>query len=82
MRRYEPIWLELAEKRKATVRCRTAKVPTLIQAVKKEKSKANVQRKDLDLPFFGRLMVGVDTLSGGMSSVTFTVSLTNEAFDL
>ncbi len=54
-RRYKELWDTLKIKKKVTIRCRPEKMPTIIQALMKEKSMENAPRKALDLPSFGRL---------------------------
>lgn len=82
MRRYEALWKELESKRTVSIRCKTAKVPTIVQAVKKEKARANILRKDLELPFYGRMQIKVLRLVDGFSSITFKILRTERTFDL
>lgn len=56
-RRYASIWKELKLKGKAVVRCKTAKIPTIVQGVKKEKSRENTINKSLNLQTWGELEI-------------------------
>lgn len=57
MRQYESIWEELKKNKIAVVKCRPAKIKTIIKAVKKEKSKENTIKKQLDLPHYGEMII-------------------------
>lgn len=82
MRRYEPLWKEIKAKRMAVVRCRAEKTQTIIQAVKKEKSRENTLKKALDIPHYGNLSFTKTPLEGGKMQIIFKLGLTSEAFDL
>lgn len=56
-RRYQPIWDELKKKGHATIRCKPAKIRTLVQGVKKEKSRENSINKSLGLQTWGELEI-------------------------
>ena len=56
-RRYATIWAAIKKHRKVLIRCRPEKMVTLIQAVKKEKSKEVAPRRALDLPAHGKLEI-------------------------
>lgn len=61
MRQYEPIWNRLkGSTTPVEVRYSASNLDRLIRAVKKEKTAANVQRKALGLPAYGRLEIVVD----------------------
>lgn len=56
-RRYQAIWNELKKKGRAVIRCKTAKIRTLVQGVKKEKSRENTINKSLGLQTWGELEI-------------------------
>ena len=60
-RKYEQVWQQIA-KAVRPVRIRVPKnyQRTFIQAVRKEKTIANMRRKQLDMPRYGRLNTTVD----------------------
>jgi len=58
-----------------SVRCSSAFVPTLLQAVKKEKTIANVARKNLDMPRYGKLSYVLAPEPGGkFTKITFSLT--------
>lgn len=63
-RRYAEIWARLKEKKEVKIKCRPAKVATIVLAVRKEKARENAPRKALDLPSFGRLSITADEVKG------------------
>lgn len=56
-RRYASIWEAIKKHRKVLIRCRPEKMATLIQAVKKQKSREVAPRRALELPAFGKLEI-------------------------
>lgn len=59
--RYKAIWDSIkknhSEKKETVIKCNPKKAKTIIQGVKKEKSKENAPRVALELPSFGELVI-------------------------
>lgn len=55
--RYEKIWKAIKARGEVKIRCRPAKIPTIVLAVKKIKSAENRSRIDLDLGRYGKLKI-------------------------
>lgn len=75
--RYDKIWkaIKFAGKKGVTIRCRPAKIPTIVLAVKKIKSAENRGRIDLDLARYGKLAIKrvVTEKSKFGAEITFTL---------
>jgi hypothetical protein len=74
LRQYQALWLQIAKADAATpisVRCSSSFVPTVLQAVKKEKTIANMARKNLDLPRYGKLSYTLEPAGGNFTKITF-----------
>lgn len=57
-RQYEKLWLEIAKAdHSVQISCHTNYAATVIQAVRKEKARFNVMRKQLGIPRYGILTV-------------------------
>lgn len=59
MRKYENIWIMLRDHPTQTLKLRVhnSHADTVVQAVKKEKTKDNMTRKKLGMPYFGPLKI-------------------------
>lgn len=80
MRKYEPIWNALRDKQTATVTCHETAQATLVQAVKKEKSRQNTLRKRLGMPAFGELNWTSSKASRqGFVKIVFTIAYSGDA---
>lgn len=55
--RYDRIWAYIKKHKEAKIRCRPAKIPTIVLAVKKIKSAENRSRIDLELGRYGKLQI-------------------------
>lgn len=56
-RRYASIWSQLKKTGKAIVRCKPAKIRTIVQGVKKVKSTENTINRSLGLKTYGELEI-------------------------
>ena len=79
LRQYQGLWLEIAKAeadKPVSIRCHGSFVRCLIQAVRKEKSIANVTRRNLDLPRYGELecTVSEDKTDKKFRKITFTLA--------
>jgi hypothetical protein len=79
LRQYQGLWLEIAKAdldKPVSIRCHGSFVRCLIQAVRKEKSIANVMRKNLDMPRYGELVCTVveDKQDKKFRKITFTLA--------
>lgn len=76
MRKYEPLWEKLKTANPETGVVVTVKseymIQTIINALQNEKSLANVSRKRLDLPAYGKLVIVRD-----LPNLKVTFRLTN-----
>lgn len=79
--RYEVIWKKIKEayekdKAKGSVRlrCRPAKMATIILAVKKIKSAENRSRIALELERYGKLVIGRETVNNSTGVLTFRLT--------
>ena len=60
-RKYEKVWQAIAAAAKPVrIRVPVGFQKTFRQAIMKEKSKANVRRKELDMPAYGKMQIEVD----------------------
>ena len=74
LRQYQELWLRIAKAEAdapASVRCSSSFVPTVLQAVKKEKTIANMARKNLDMPRYGKLTYTLEKVEGNFTKITF-----------
>ena len=71
-REYEGLWKKIAANSDGlSILLHPAYAPRVIQAVKKEKSRANVLRKNLDMPRYGKLEIDQSKQPDGRLKVTF-----------
>ncbi len=75
-RRYEDLWKRIAASDKPLeVVCASSFARRLIQAVRKEKSIANVTRKNLDMPRYGKLLSVIEPSKTNPREVSVTFTL-------
>jgi hypothetical protein len=72
LRQYEELWRQIAKRSEPVhVTCAAGYAKRLIQAVRKEKSIANVRRKNFDMPRYGELEVTREDLPERKVRLTF-----------
>lgn len=78
LRQYQGLWLEIAKAeadKPVSVKCHASFSRTIIQAVRKEKTAANMLRKNLNLPAYGKLHHVIEPLLDNRSRVKITFNL-------
>lgn len=79
LRQYQDLWQKIASASAGEgtpVVCHKSFVRTLIQAVRKEKTAANMLRKQLELSHYGRLHQKIEPIVGTKDKVRVTFTLT------
>jgi hypothetical protein len=79
LREYQGLWLEIARKadpdKHVSITCHASFSRRLIQAVRKEKTAANILRKNLGMPRYGRLMHTIEPLLDSKGKVRISFHL-------
>lgn len=74
LRQYEGLWQQIAKRAEpVAVTCAASYAPRLIQAVRKEKSIANIHRRNFDMPRYGKLEVTREELADRKVRLVFTL---------
>lgn len=72
LRQYEALWNLIAKAEgRQSILCQPSMVQTIIQAVRKEKSRHNITRKQLDMPRYGKLYNEQEKLPDGRVRISF-----------
>lgn len=71
--KYQPIWDEIKKTHKAEVTVNTDYVPTVIQGVKKVKSRENVVNRSIGILTWPELSFKTEVISDHMTKITFEI---------
>jgi len=80
-RRYAQLWTEIKNKKQVVVKCKPAKVATIIACVRKEKSRENAPRHALEMQSFGRLKAEHKIINGE-GIITFKLVNSYRSYEL
>lgn len=79
MRMYQDLWNRIARAdERVVITCSGGYAKTLIQAVRKEKSIANILRRGLGMPRYGMLLVTKKVLPAGKVEIEFRLAFNGD----